>query len=166
MKLRTITGIAASAAALTLAGCASVPATTSPSVSASLRPSASAHATKAAAPGPAPSPNGTYHGACDYNLGSNPVSGTAVATGDVQVSNTGNIGTHLHVKITWPQQGYAPLAASKDIRLKPGGSKDVQFHLPLTQGQLSNLQNWQTGHNYADGCTYKATITGTFGSAR
>lgn len=29
--------------------------------------------------------------------------------------------------------------------------------------QISNLQNWQTGHNYQDGCTYKATITGRSG---
>ncbi len=110
-----------------------------------------------------PSPNGTYQGACNYTLGNNPVGGTAVATGDVQVSNTGNIGTIVKVKITWPQQGYAPLAMTKKIRLAAGASQDVQFHMPLTNDQINNLQNWQTGHNYQDGCTYKSTIMSTFG---
>jgi len=110
-----------------------------------------------------PSPNGTYQGSCNYTLGNNPVGGTAVATGDVEVTNTGNIGTIDRVKITWPQQGYAPLAMTKRIRLSAGGNQDVQFHMPLTSDQISNLQNWQTGHNYQDGCTYKATIMSTFG---
>lgn len=114
----------------------------------------------------APSPNGTYQGSCAYTLGNNPAGGTAVATGDVQVTNTGNIGTVVRVKITWPQQGYAPLAMTKRIRLAAGGSQDVQFHRPLTYDQISNLQNWQTGHNYQDGCTYKATIMSTFGQAQ
>ena len=109
------------------------------------------------------SPNGTYQGACDYTLGNNPVGGTAVATGDVQVTNTGNIGTIVRVKITWPQQGYPSLAMTRKIRLTAGASQDVQFHMPLTNDQISNLQNWQTGHNYQDGCTYKATIMRTFG---
>lgn len=110
-----------------------------------------------------PSPNGTYQGACDYTLGDNPVGGTAVATGDVSVTNTGNIGTLVRVKITWPQQGYPSLAMTKKIRLNAGANQDVQFHMPLTYDQISNLQNWQTGHNYQDGCTYKATIMHTFG---
>lgn len=110
-----------------------------------------------------PSPNGTYQGACDYTLGDNPVGGTAVATGDVSVTNTGNIGTLVRVKITWPQQGYPSLAMTKKIRLNAGANQDVQLHMPLTYDQISNLQNWQTGHNYQDGCTYKATIMHTFG---
>ena len=126
-------------------------------------------AATSAPPTPAPvtpSPNGTYQGSCNYTLGNNPAGGSAVATGDVQVTNTGNIGTVVRVKITWPQQGYAPLAMAKRIRLAAGGSQDVQFHMPLTYDQISNLQNWQTGHNYQDGCTYKATIMSTFGQAQ
>ena len=160
MNIKIAGIIAVAAAGILAAGCGSVIHSTS---SATFGPSSPTSA--AAAPVAAPSPNGTYQGACDYTLGNDPVNGTAVATGDVQVKNTGNIGTYLHVQITWPQQGYAPLAMSKDVRLKAGASKDVQFHMPLTQDQLSNLQNWQTGHNYSDGCTYKSTITGTFGSA-
>ena len=136
----------------------------SPPAAASSQP-AQAAATSAP-PTPAPvtaSPNGTYQGACDYTLGDNPVGGTAVATGDVQVTNTGNIGTIVRVKITWPQQGYPSLAMTRKIRLTAGASQDVQFHMPLTNDQISNLQNWQTGHNYQDGCTYKATIMRTFG---
>lgn len=40
------------------------------------------------------------------------------------------------------------------------------LHTPLTYDQISNLQNWQTGHNYQNGCTYKATIMSTFGRAQ
>jgi hypothetical protein len=138
-----------------------------PSSPPAVAPSQPAQAAATSAP-PAPSsvtpsPNGTYQGACDYTLGNNPAGGTAVATGDVQVTNTGNIGTVDRVKITWPQQGFAPLAMTKRIRLAAGASQDVQFHMPLTYDQISNLQNWQTGHNYQDGCTYKATMISTFG---
>lgn len=126
--------------------------------------SATAAPTSAApSPSATPSPNGTYQGACSYTLGSDPANGSAVATGDVQVTNTGNIGTVDHVTITWPQQGYSPLSQTKTIRLAAGGSDDVQFHMPLSYDQLSNLQNWQTGHNYSDGCTYKAAMVSTFG---
>jgi hypothetical protein len=136
-------------------------------VAASAPPAQAATASASASPTPAePSPNGTYQGSCNYTLGSDPVNGTAVATGDVQVTNTGNIGTITQVKITWPQQGYAPLAMSKTVRLAAGENQDVQFHMPLTSDQLDNLQNWQSGHSFQDGCTYNATITGTFGQAQ
>jgi len=29
---------------------------------------------------------------------------------------------------------------------------------------LDNLQNWQGGRNYSDGCTYKGTIVSQYGS--
>jgi hypothetical protein len=32
------------------------------------------------------------------------------------------------------------------------------------QDDKRRLGDWQTGHNYADGCTYKATMTGMFGA--
>jgi hypothetical protein len=90
--------------------------------------------------------------------------GTAVATGYIQLTSTGNIGTIDRVTITWPQQGYSPLAMTKRIHFTVGATRDIQFHMPLTSDQITNLQNWQTGHNYADGCTYKATMTGMFGA--
>lgn len=114
-------------------------------------------------PAPTPSPDGTFQGACDYTLGSDPVNGTAVATGDVTVTNTGNIGTIDKVSISWPQQGYSPLTMTKTVRVPVGGENDVQFHMPLTSTQLDNLQNWQMGHT-SDGCKYNASIIGTFGS--
>jgi hypothetical protein len=93
----------------------------------------------------------TASGSCSYDLGSDPVGGTAVATGDVEVTNTGNVATIDHVKITWPQEGYAPLAMTRDVRVKAGATKDVEFHMPLTSDELDNLQNWH------------ATITSWFG---
>jgi len=112
-----------------------------------------------------PSPDGKYNGACDYTLGSDPVGGTAMATGDIQVRNTGNVGIAIKLKITWPQQGYAPLAMTKTVKLATGASRDVQFHRSISQTEIENLQNWQGSHDYADGCTYKGTIIHTFGPA-
>jgi hypothetical protein len=40
---------------------------------------------------------------------------------------------------------------TKKISLTAGAGQDVQFHMPLTYDQITNLQNWQTGHNYQDG---------------
>ena len=119
-----------------------------------------------AAPAPAPSPDGTYTGSCDYTLGSDPVDGTAVAVGEIDVTNTGNIGTDLRVTISWPQEGYDPITAVRHIRLPAGASRAVRFHVPLSGTQLDNLQNWQEGHGFADGCGYHSVITGTYGAAR
>ena len=116
-----------------------------------------------APPPPVTNPKGSYRGACNYTLGSDPVGGTAVATGDISVHNTGNVGIVMRLKITWPQQGYAPLTMSRTVRLATGASRDVQFHRSITQTEIENLQNWQTSHNYADGCTYHGAITSTFG---
>lgn len=138
---------------------------TTPAVTATTTPAAPPSTSAPAPAPPVPSPNGTYQGACDYTLGDNPVGGTAVATGDVQVQNTGNISTVVAVSISWPQQGYSPLKSDKTVKIAAGSSSDVQFNLPLSYDQLSNLQNWQSGHLGSDGCAYNATITGTFGSA-
>jgi hypothetical protein len=106
--------------------------------------------------------DGRYNGACDYTLGDF-MSTPSVATGDIQVRNTGNVGLVMRLKITWPQQGYAPLSMSKTVKLATGASKDVQFHRTLSQAELDNLQNWQMGHMGSDGCTYHGNITGTYG---
>ena len=134
--------------------------------------STSAPATQAASPAQSatpvaavPSPDGTFTGACDYTLGNDPAGGTAVATGDITAANTGNIGMTVRLTITWPQQGYSPLRESKTVRVPAGGSQDVQFNMPLTYDQLSNLQNWQLGHAGDTGCTYNGTMTGTYGTA-
>lgn len=136
------------------------PVTTAPSA----QPSSNAAPPTASGPPPAaPKPDGTYSGSCDYTLGSDPVGGTAVAVGEIDVKNTGNVGTKLRVKLTWPQEGYAPLSEVKHVKLGRGANKAVRFHLPLTSTQLDNLQNYQSGHDFNDGCTYHSTITGTFG---
>lgn len=124
--------------------------------------SATSAAPVSAAP-PVANPDGKYNGSCNYTLGNDPVGGTAMATGDIQVRNTGNVGIVIRLKITWPQQGYAALVMTKSVKLAIGASRDVQFHRSLSSNQLDNLQNWQTGHNFADGCTYHGTITSTFG---
>ena len=110
---------------------------------------------------PVTNPKGTYNGSCNYNLGNN--GSTYTATGDIQMHNTGNVGIVVRMKITWPQQGYAPLAMTRTVKLATGQHRDVQFHRPLSYTQISNLQSWQSGHSYADGCTYHAKITDTYG---
>ena len=164
---RHIAIAAATLAALAAAGCGA----------AHVTPAASQHSASAAAsggfaapvtpaPAPAPSPNGTYTGSCDYLLGNSPATGTAVAVGEIDLVNTGNIGTVDRVRITWPQEGYAPITAARTVRTAAGATRPVSFRYPLTYNQISALQSWQTGHNYQDGCTYKATITSTYGIAR
>ncbi len=110
---------------------------------------------------PVTDPKGSFNGSCNYNLGNN--GSTYTATGDIQMHNTGNVGIVVRMKITWPQQGYAPLAMTRTVKLATGQRRDVQFHRPLSYTQISSLQAWQTGHNYADGCTYHAKITDTYG---
>jgi hypothetical protein len=48
--------------------------------------------------------------------------------------------------------------------LAAGATLPVSFHMPLSYDQISNLQAYQTGHDYADGCTYGAKITATYGA--
>lgn len=135
------------------------------------QPPAHHHVTAAAAAptpsvDPVPSPGGTATGSCDYTLGDNPAGdpGTAVATGEVDLTSTGNIGAYVKVTMTWPQEGYAPLSQSKTVQMPYNASgMAVPFSYPLTYDQISNLQDWQQGHGYADGCTYTETITGTYG---
>ena len=117
---------------------------------------------------PSPNPAGTYSGSCSYTLSTNFSNYTADAgtlTGEVDVINTGNIGTIVHVRITWPQEGYGPIVMARTVHLAAGTTRPVSFHQVAGQNVISNLQNWQQGHNDNDGCTYKATITGTFGNA-
>lgn len=161
-----ITAVLAGGALLALAGCAA-PAATRPgsnlnssitSANASIRASRSAQARA-----DNPDPSGTYTGSCDYTLGDSPATGTAIATGEVDVVNTGNIGTVVSVSITWPQEGFAPLAMHSTVKVPAGTTKPVSFHRPLSSEQVDNLQGWQLGHGAADGCTYNATITTTYG---
>lgn len=125
-----------------------------------------APASTSAAPVPTASPDGTYQGACDYTLGDNPAGdpGTAVATGDIDTTNTGNIGETIKLTLTWPQQGFSPLSVTKTVKLAAGQESDVQFNHPLTSTEVDNLQSWQLGHAGDSGCTYNGTIVSTFGA--
>jgi hypothetical protein len=165
MRLSRWATVAALGSALALSGCASTGNFDGPNPSAlpTLPSTAAGNHTPVATPSPDPSPHGTWAGACDYTLGSDPVDGTAFATGDIELANTGNVGVVVKMKITWPQEGFAPLVMHKITRLHYGQSKDVQFALPMTGDQVDNLQNWQSSHGYKDGCTYHVKMTSTFG---
>jgi len=120
-------------------------------------------ATTAPAPPPAPNPDGTFEGSCDYTL-SDSLYGTDYLVGEVDLANTGNIGTVVKVKISWPQLGYSPITATKTVRTHPGQHKPVRFHLPAEGNTIDLLQSWQENHDFKDGCHYRATMVSTFGS--
>ncbi len=121
------------------------------------------------APAPAPSPDGKYSGSCDVSLSSS-VYGQDYLTADIRLENTGNIGTITRATVRWGQQGFSPIKATKTVRLPAGRSKTVHFHYAATTGQISRFQDVQLtemgGSGTGDGCRYRATNTGTFGSAR
>jgi hypothetical protein len=71
----------------------------------------------------------------------------------------------VRTKITWPQEGYAPITMKRTVRALFGQTKAVRFHYYASGNQVDLLQAWQTGHNYEDGRTYHASITGTYGRA-
>jgi hypothetical protein len=154
--------IAAGVVAVGIGACASAAGNTTPSaigakpVSTQPAPTFSAH--------PAPSPAGTYTGSCDYTIGDDPVDGTSVAIGEVDIVNTGNIGTVDTVTITWPQEASAPLTKTATVKVGVGVTDPVGFHLPMSYNQITLLQSYQSNHGFEDGCTYKVTITDTFGS--
>jgi len=110
---------------------------------------------------PAPHPDGTYSGSCDYTL-SNSLSESNAGTlvGEVDLVNTGNVTTHVKVRITWPQEGFAPIAMTRVVKTRPGQHLAVRFHTTASQSVISQLQSWQDGHGLNNGCTYKATILG------
>jgi hypothetical protein len=110
-----------------------------------------------------PDPSGTYRGSCDYTLGAS--FGTYHLVGEVDLHNDGNIGTKDHVVITWPQEGAQPVKASRNVRSDPGGRSVVRFKVAANSSVIESLQSWQERHDFKDGCTYKVSITGTFGSA-
>lgn len=150
--------IALAALVLILASCSS----TAPRATAT--PAAAAPPVTTAPAPVAPRPDGTFTGSCDYTLGNDPADGTAQAIGDIDAANTGNVGITVKLTITWPQEGHSPLRMSKTVRIPRGGEQDVQFSRPLSYDQVSALQSYQTGHDYADGCTYNGNMTATFGS--
>jgi hypothetical protein len=118
-------------------------------------------------PPPAANPDGTYQGSCDYILGDDPVGGfgpgTAKLIGEIDLANTGNVGVIVRTRITWPQEGAAPITARKTVHLPNGADKVVRFSVPMTGDQVDLLQSWQERHGFKDGCTYHAAFTSTYG---
>ena len=53
------------------------------------------------------------------------------------------------------------LPGARDYTL---GNDPVGGTAVATGDILDNLQNWQGGRNYSDGCTYKGTIVSQYGS--
>ena len=149
-------------------GVAAAPKSSTPTPPAAT-PAAAPQATTAQTSPPAPavaSPSGTGQGSCDYTLGDSPATGTAVATAEVDLTNTGNVSAYAKVTVAWPQEGYPPLTMTKTVKMPfEASALPVSFHQPLTYDQISNLQSWESGHNYTDPCNYTITITGTYGPA-
>lgn len=147
-----------------LAGCGTVASSGSALPTAHVTTAVPATSAPAVKTPPAERPDGSYQGACNYTLSDNFSDANAgTATGDIEVTNTGNVGIEVKATITWPQQGYDPLSQTKTVKVPVGGSSDVQFRVPMTMNQVENLQNWQEGHGFKDGCTYSGKIVSTFG---
>jgi hypothetical protein len=154
-------GIAAGVVAVGIGACASAAGNASPSA---IGAKPVATPVPSFSSNPAPTPKGTYIGSCDYTIGNDPVNGTSVAIGEVDITNTGNIGTIDTVVITWPQEAATPLTKTTTVKVGVGVTDPVGFHLPMSYEQITLLQSYQTNHGFADGCTYKVTIIDTFGS--
>jgi hypothetical protein len=112
-----------------------------------------------------PSPDGTYEGSCDYELSDDMNNYPAHAgdlNGEVDVTNTGNVGTVEKVTISWPQLGHPPIKLSKTVRVGYGQTKTVPFTRPASGSEIDRLQSYQGSHD-DNGCKYSATLTDTFG---
>ncbi len=126
-----------------------------------------AAATSSAPPPPAtPDAKGTSTESCNYTLSQGDSPGGTL-TGEIDVTNTGNIGIVVKATEAWPQQGSNPITLTKTVKVPYGASgQPVMFNYPADYDVISNLQNWEQGHNYPqDDCQslYKTTITGTYG---
>ncbi len=162
--MKAIATAALAAIALAAAGCAStahVPATAGAAAGTG---SAAVPATPAAAPAPDPSPDGTYSGSCDVSL-SDALYGQDYLTADVNLDNTGNVGTINRVRVSWGQQGFAPITATRTVHVRYHASKTVHLHYAASQEQISRFQDVQLADSNGDGCHYHAATTGTFGAA-
>ena len=118
-----------------------------------------------AQPAPAPSPNGTYSGSCDVSLSSS-ITGQNYLTGEIDVHNTGNIGTVNRVRISWPLQGFAPIVKSKTVRVRAGVTRRVEFRAAVDESQVGQFQDEQLSSNSGDPCHYHAVEINTFGAVQ
>jgi hypothetical protein len=137
---------------------------TSPAASAA--PAAAPSSTPAPAPIPTPSPNATGTGSCDVSLSSSP-NGSSYLVSEVDVTNTGNIGAVIRVKVSWPQVGFAPIVKHKTVRVPYGQTAHVNLSVNANNYSndiIGNFQNYQLSHS-GDPCSYSLAIESTFGQA-
>jgi hypothetical protein len=148
---------------------ASTPNTTS-AASPSASPSAAtpvATTAPAPAPAPVPSPNAKGRGSCDVSLSSS-IDGTSYLVSVVDITNTGNIGQMIRVRVAWPQVGFAPIVQHKLIRVPFGKTVHANLHVaadPNGADIIGNFQTYQLSHLNGDPCDYTLTEVSTFGAA-
>jgi hypothetical protein len=127
---------------------------------------AAAPATPAAAP--APNPEGTTDTSCDEDLGGSSIYDPVYLTGEADVTNTGNIGITVRVRMAWHQEAYPDVTApAKTVRVKPGHTRPVRFRFYVgtyagSTEALDRSMSWQDSHD-GQPCHSRARITGTFG---
>jgi hypothetical protein len=112
-------------------------------------------------------PDGKYQGSADYQLGSG-VYDQNYLIANVDLTNTGNVGEVIRVKVGWQQEGFADITATKTVRLPFGASRTIHFHMPvgsIADGAVAidRLQSWQTGHNDGQIGHFHVKILNTFG---
>jgi hypothetical protein len=159
------TAVLVAAIAIAAAGCASTASHAQP-IPPAPRATPTTYTNPATPAAATPNPDGTYSGSCDYTLSDNFTDMSAAGTliGEIDVMNTGNVGTVTSVRITWPQEGFEPVTAHRTVHVPSGRSKTVRFHVTASQNMIAELQSWQESHNYRKGCTFHAAITGTYGT--
>lgn len=136
------------------------------SPAASAAPAAAPSSAPAPAPSPVPSPDATGTGSCDVSLSSS-INGPNYLVSEVDVTNTGNVGAVIRVKVSWPQVGFAPIVKHKTVRVPFGQAAHVNLSVNANNYSsdiIGNFQNYQLSHN-GDPCSYSLTIESTFGQA-
>lgn len=128
-----------------------------------------AKTTAEAPPAAVPDPAGTVTGSCAYELVFDNIEPghdhMGDLNGEVDVANTGNIGTVVKVTITWPQLGHPAIKVVKSVKVAYGQTVTVPFTRPATTSVIDRLQSWQNSHDFKDGCTYDGSIVDTYGPA-
>ena len=111
-----------------------------------------------------PKPAGTASGSCNYTLSST-LSGPNYLIGEVDLSNTGNVGSVVRVRIGWPQEGSVDITKIKTVHLPYGAHNwPVHFKVLADDSVITNLQDWEEGHGLPQNdCSYHTAIINTFG---
>jgi hypothetical protein len=129
-------------------------------------------ATAAPAPSAAPTanPDGSWSASCDTSLGAG-INDANYLTGEVDLVNTGNVGTVVRVRFAWKQEAYPSIVLFKTVRTHPGQHYVVRFHynagtFATSTAPLDRDQSWQENHGFRMPCSASATIMRSFGPAQ